>query len=152
LLRDYRQPVLVERYLSGRELTVGILGTGADARVLATLEVMLLARAEQGVYSYVNKVDWKDRVTYRLLEAGALRREVERVALATWRCLGCRDAGRVDVRLDEAGTPHMLEVNPLAGLMPGYSDLPIMAGLAGMDYQTLIAEILAAASARAFNG
>lgn len=148
LLEDYRQPVLVERYLSGREFTVGILGTGADARALATLEVMLLERAEQGVYSYLNKVDWKGRVTYRLLEAGTLRTQVEEVALATWRCLGCRDAGRVDVRLDDAGKPHLLEVNPLAGLMPEYSDLPIMAGLAGMDYQSLIGEILRCAMTR----
>lgn len=148
LLRDYQQPVLVERFLSGREFTVGVLGTGAEARALATLEVLLLGDAEQGVYSYLNKVDWKTRVDYRLLEEGDLRRAVEQVALATWRCLGCRDAGRVDVRLDDAGQPQMLEVNPLAGLTPGYSDLPIMAELSGMPFRTLIAEVLRAASAR----
>lgn len=148
LLRDYRQPVLVERFLSGREFTVGVLGTGAEARALATLEVLLLGDAEQGVYSYVNKVDWKTRVDYRLLEEGDLRRAVEGVALATWRCLGCRDAGRVDVRLDDSGRPQMLEVNPLAGLTPGYSDLPIMAERSGMSFRTLIAEIVRAASAR----
>jgi D-alanine-D-alanine ligase len=62
--------------------------------------------------------------------------------------LGCRDAGRVDVRLDDAGRPQLLEVNPLAGLMPGYSDLPIMAERSGMSYVSLIAEILRSASAR----
>jgi len=77
-----------------------------------------------------------------------LRAEVEAVALATWRCLGCRDAGRVDVRLDGAGRPQMLEVNPLAGLTPGYSDLPIMAELSGMSYEALIGEILSSALAR----
>jgi D-alanine-D-alanine ligase len=148
LVREYRQPVLVETYLSGREFTVGILGSGESAAALATLEVVLLERAEQGVYSYRNKVEWQQRVDYRLLESGELRSEVEAVALATWRCLGCRDAGRVDVRLDGAGRPHMLEVNPLAGLTPGYSDLPIMAALAGMDYRTLIGEILHCATSR----
>jgi len=142
LLAEYRQPVLVEEYLSGREFTVGVLGTGAGARALATLEVTLRAGADEGVYSYRNKADWRKLVDYGLLAAGELRRDVEDVALASWRCLGCRDAGRVDVRLDGAGKAHMLEVNPLAGLTPDHSDLPIMAALSGMDYRTLIGEIL----------
>ena len=148
LLREYRQPVLVEEYLRGREFTVGILGTGDDARALATLEVVLRDGADEGVYSYRNKAQWRDLVEYRLLEAEALRREVEEVAVATWRCLGCRDAGRVDVRLDAAGRPQMLEVNPLAGLTPGHSDLPIMAALKGMEYRSLIGEILRCTAAR----
>lgn len=148
LLAQYRQPVLVEEYLSGREFTVGILGTGAAARVLATMEVALRAGADEGVYSYRNKVNWRELVEYRLLAAGDLRRDVEDVALASWRCLGCRDAGRVDVRLDGAGKAQMLEVNPLAGLTPEHSDLPIMAALSGMDYRTLIGEILRCTTVR----
>jgi D-alanine-D-alanine ligase len=140
--------VLVEEFLSGREFTVGILGTGADARALATLEVVLKAGADAAVYSYRNKAQWRDLVEYQLLDSGALRREVEDVALATWRCLGCRDAGRVDVRLDAAGKPQMLEVNPLAGLTPEHSDLPIMAALQGMDFETLIGEILRCTATR----
>jgi D-alanine-D-alanine ligase len=148
LLAEYRQPVIVEEFLSGREFTVGILGTGAGARALATLEVVLRDGADAGAYSYRNKTQWRDLVEYRLLEAGGLRAAVEDVALATWRCLGCRDAGRVDVRLDAAGHPQMLEVNPLAGLTPGHSDLPIMADLMGMDYRVLIGEIVRVAVAR----
>ena len=148
LLEKYRQPVIVEEYLSGREFTVGILGTGSEARALGTLEVVLLEGADAGVYSYRNKTQWENIVRYGLLEQGPLRREVEDVALATWRCLGCRDAGRVDVRLDGRGRPQMLEVNPLAGLAPGYSDLPNMAEMAGMSYRALIGEIVRCASAR----
>jgi D-alanine-D-alanine ligase len=148
LLDEYRQPVLVEAYLPGREFTVGVLGTGPDARAIATLEVVLRDGADEGVYSYRNKAQWQKLVDYRLLEAGKLRAEVEDVALATWRCLGCRDAGRVDVRLDGGGRPQMLEVNPLAGLTPEHSDLPIMAALAGIDYRTLIGEIVRHASTR----
>jgi D-alanine-D-alanine ligase len=148
LLGRYRQPVIVEEYLSGREFTVGILGTGASARALGTLEVVLLQGADQGVYSYRNKTQWESIVEYGLLEQGPLRAEVEGVALATWRCMGCRDAGRVDVRLDAAGRAQMLEVNPLAGLAPGYSDLPNMAAMAGMSYGALIGEIVRCASAR----
>jgi D-alanine-D-alanine ligase len=148
LLLQYGQPVLVEEYLSGREFTVGILGTGPAARALGTLEVVLLDGADAGVYSYRNKTQWEGNVKYGLLTAGPLRAEVESVALATWRCLGCRDAGRVDVRLDGHGRAQMLEVNPLAGLTPGYSDLPIMAELAGMSYRELIGEILRSTLAR----
>jgi len=148
LLEQYRQPVIVEEYLSGREFTVGILGTGQDARALGTLEVVLLPGADAGVYSYRNKTQWESIVEYGLLEQGPLRAEVEDVALRTWRCLGCRDAGRVDVRLDGGGRPQMLEVNPLAGLQPGYSDLPNMAEMAGMSYRALIGEIVRCASAR----
>jgi D-alanine-D-alanine ligase len=148
LLERYRQPVLVEEYLSGREFTVGVLGTGDTARALATLEVVLLENADAGVYSYRNKTQWQGLVDYRLLDAGRLRTAVEDVALAAWRCLGCRDAGRVDVRLDGAEQPQMIEVNPLAGLTPGYSDLPLMAELSGMGYGELIDQILRCTLAR----
>jgi D-alanine-D-alanine ligase len=148
LLGKYRQPVIVEEYLSGREFTVGVLGTGKDARALGTLEVVLLEGADAGVYSYRNKTQWESIVKYGLLELGPLRAEVEDVALAAWRCLGCRDAGRVDVRLDGSGRPQMLEVNPLAGLAPGYSDLPNMAEMAGMSFRALIGEIVRCAWAR----
>ena len=148
LLEKYRQPVIVEEYLSGREFTVGVLGTGKDARALGVLEVVLLEGADAGVYSYRNKTQWENIVKYGLLEPSPLRTEVEEVALATWRCLGCRDGGRVDVRLDGAGRAQMLEVNPLAGLAPGYSDLPNMAEMAGMSYRALIGEIVRCASAR----
>ncbi len=148
LLAEFREPVLVEEFLSGREFTVGILGTGAGSRALATLEVVLRAGADAEVYSYRNKAQWRELVEYKLLEPGVLRRDVEEVALATWKCLGCRDAGRVDVRLDSAGNPQMLEVNPLAGLTPEHSDLPIMAALEGMDFEMLIGEILRCTAAR----
>ena len=110
-----------------------MLGTGDSARALATLEVVLRDGADRGVYSFRNKKDWRELVEYRLLEATELRREVEEVALATWRALGCRDAGRVDVRLDDSGRAQMLEAHPLAGLTPEHSDLPIMAALKGME-------------------
>jgi D-alanine-D-alanine ligase len=116
--------------------------------------VVLLAGADEAVYSYRNKAQWRELVDYKLLldvgddASGVLRREVEEVALAAWRCLGCRDAGRVDVRLDGSGHAQLIEVNPLAGLTPGHSDLPIMAALKGMDFATLIGEILRCATDR----
>ena len=148
LLEQYKQPVLVERFLPGREFTVGILGTGASAKALATMEIHLLAKADAGAYSYRNKEDWEELVRYDLLPAGSLRQEAEKLALDAWRALGCRDAGRIDLRLDEHGKPGFIEVNPLAGIHPVISDLPMMATKAGMSYLTLIKTIMNSAVLR----
>lgn len=151
LLARFRQPVLVETFLPGREFTVGILGTGGAARVVGTLEVELLPGAEPGVYSYTNKERCEELVRYRLVDDPEARAAAA-LALACYRALECRDAGRVDLRSDAAGRPHFLEVNPLAGLHPTHSDLPILCGLAGIGYDALIATIVASAAERAAPG
>jgi len=149
LLAEHRgQPVLVERFLPGREFTVGLIGSGARARALATLEIVLLEGADADVYSYRNKEYCEELVQYVLLPAGKLRREIEKLAVRAWRALGCRDAGRIDVRLDEAGQVNFIEVNPLAGIHPEHSDLPIMATQIGMPYERLIGQIMTSAVAR----
>ncbi|MBK8012799.1 MAG: D-alanine--D-alanine ligase [Deltaproteobacteria bacterium] len=150
LLARFRQPVLVESFLEGREFTVGIVGTGERARVLGSLEVLLLETAEAGVYSYLNKKAFEGRVEYRLGRSDLDEevRAAESVALAAWRALGCRDGGRVDVRSDGHGVPHFIEANPLAGLNPEISDLAIMARLLDVSYTSLIREILESALTR----
>ncbi|MGH6960342.1 MAG: D-alanine--D-alanine ligase family protein, partial [Dongiaceae bacterium] len=99
LLDRYRQPVLVETFLPGREFTVGITGTGAGAAPIAAMEVTLNERAEAGVYSYANKEECESRVIYRLVEDDEAKVAVA-VAVDAWRALGCRDGGRVDLRSD----------------------------------------------------
>jgi D-alanine-D-alanine ligase len=149
LLDRYAQPVLLESFLPGREFTVGLLGTGTRAEAIGVLEVCLLASAEPGVYSYLNKAEYEDRVAYRLADpAEPVVQAVAELALASWRALECRDGGRVDVRCDANGMPHFLEVNPLAGLHPVHSDLPILAGRLGLSYGDLIARIVASAVER----
>ncbi|HEX5764246.1 MAG TPA: hypothetical protein VFY27_01665 [Woeseiaceae bacterium] len=148
LLKEHRQPVLVERFLPGREFTVGILGTGRKATAIGTLEIELLPGADAEVYSYRNKEECEELVEYRLLHEAKLKARVEALALRAWRTLGCRDAGRIDVRLDEAGAVNFIEVNPLAGLHPQHSDLPIMASMTGMDYVSLIGGIMSSAKTR----
>lgn len=149
LLARFRQPVLVEAYLPGRELTTGITGTGAAARVVGTMEVILGERAEPGAYTYANKELWEDRVQYRLVTAqDPVVAKAEAVALAAWRLLGCRDGGRLDLRCDAAGDPQLMELNPLAGLHPGHSDLPIICRMAGLPYDELIRRIVDSAAAR----
>ncbi len=150
----FRQPALVEAFLTGREFTVGLIGTGKNARVLGTIEVNLLSDAEPGAYTYVNKERYQELVEYRRIRAeeDAAVAAAERLALRAWRVLGCRDGGRIDIRCDEAGSPQFLEVNPLAGLNPIHSDLPIICSRIGMSYRELIAEILASAAVRTTSG
>jgi len=147
LLTDYRQPVLVETYLSGREFTVGIVGTGEKARSVGTVEIVLLDSAEPDVYTYVNKEECEERVRYDFIHGG-IADAAESLALAAWRGLGCRDGGRVDVRADANGVMNFLEVNPLAGLHPEHSDLPIICTKAGISYVELIRMIVDSAIER----
>lgn len=147
LLARYRQPVLVETYLPGREFTVGIVGTGERAEVLGVLEVWYGDAAEPGGYSYANKVNFEACVRYELAVDETARR-AGAMALRVWHLMECRDAGRVDLRCDARGEPHFLEVNPLAGLHPRDSDLPILGRLAGLGYEGLIDLIVASARRR----
>ncbi|RUT34433.1 D-alanine--D-alanine ligase [Arsenicitalea aurantiaca] len=145
LLEAYRQPVLVETYLPGREFTVGILGTGRAARAIGVAEIGTRAGGDQAAYSHRNKMEGFDELT---LAKGALAQAAADTALAAWRALGARDAGRVDIRCDRHGRPAFIEANPLAGLRPDWSELPILSKLSGMTYQRLIGAILEEAVAR----
>ncbi len=150
LLERYAQPVLLEEYLPGREFTVGVLGTGQSARTLGALEVLLVGDADVGVYSYRNKKQFEGKVEYRLVrpERDPVVAATEAVALEAWKALDCRDGGRVDVRLNAAGVPCFIEVNPLAGLNPEISDLAILVRQSGFGYQALIEGIMASAMRR----
>ncbi len=147
LIAKYRQPALVETYLPGREFTVGIVGTGDAAEVVGVMEVILRHDAEAHAYSYVNKENCEELVIYRLAEDEPARRCAE-YALGIWRAYGCRDAGRMDFRCDADGVPNYLEVNPLAGLHPEHSDLPIICTQVGVSYHDLIARIVESAARR----
>lgn len=148
LLEKFRQPVLVETYLPGRELTVGIVGSGDRARVLGVMEVFLLEDAEPGVYSYLNKAGYETKVRYGLADDSAAQQARE-YALKVWQGLGCRDGGRVDFRCDAQGNVNFVEINPLAGLHPIHSDLVILCRLAGIEYASLVEWILTSACERA---
>jgi len=143
--RTYGWPVIVEEFLPGAEVTVGLIGNG-DARVLGAMEIEFLP-GSGGVYSYSTKKDYTRLVKYhvppRLPER--IIRAAQDVALKTYRVTGCREFGRVDLRLDAEGIPNVLEINPLAGLNPVSSDLVILARALGVEYPVLIEEILKAA-------
>ena len=148
LLARFGQDVLVETYLPGREFTVGLAGCGAGAEVLGLMEVHFTdPAAERAIYSYETKADYENRVRYRVPRDAAADAAAA-LALACWRALGCRDAGRIDIRCDAAGAPNFIEVNPLAGLNPVHSDLPILCRLNGIPFEALVARIVREAEGR----
>ena len=147
LIDRFKQPVLLETYLPGREFTVGIIGTGDDAKAVGVIEVLLNKQAEKGAYSYINKKKYEELVTYSLVD-DKMARDYARVELDSWVGLGCRDAGRIDIRSDANGKPNFIEVNPLAGLHPVHSDLPILCRLSGISFEKHIDEIMKSALKR----
>ncbi len=148
LIQTFRQPVLVETYLPGREFTVGVIGTGKNARAVGAMEVLLNPEAEQHAYSYDNKEHYENLVRYAAANDAEARHAME-ISLAAWRGLDLKDGGRIDLRSDARGIPHFIEVNSLAGLNPLRSDLPILCRLVGMPYDRLITDILISAFERA---
>jgi D-alanine-D-alanine ligase len=148
LLSRFSLGLIIETYLPGREFTIAVAGTGDRAKVLGIMEVILKESAEAHSYTYVNKEFCEEHVVYRFPEDEAALLS-GKVALDSWKFLDCRDAGRVDIRLDEHGNPNFIEVNPLAGLHPVHSDLPIICNNKGIPFKELIRIIMDSAKQRA---
>jgi D-alanine-D-alanine ligase len=149
LLSKFNQPVLVEEFLPGREFTVGVLGSGQEAYVPGAMEIVY-KKSNDNIYSYDNKENYEDVVEYVPVR-GPLLEECKIIALNAWNALNCLDGGRVDVKVDRFGKVSFIEVNPLAGLNPISSDLPILCRLNDFTYQKIIDEILKSAIKRHFN-
>jgi D-alanine-D-alanine ligase len=144
IVERYRQPALVEEYIAGREFTVGLLGDKRP-RVLPPMEICFKKKEDpRPVYDYTVKQEWEKHVYYecpaKLTEAE--QKAMEKIARATFWALDCRDVARVDLRMAADGRVYVLEVNPLPGLTPDYSDLVLIAKASGMEYDQLIAEIM----------
>ena len=148
LLSRFAQPVLVEEFLPGREFTVSVLGNGRDAYVLGMMEIELPYDTNGGIYSYVAKEQCEKLVNYTPYTKGSLYNQLKQLALDSYRVLQCRDASRVDIRCDRKGLPCFLEINPLPGLHPTHSDVPIIATQHGMSYRELIGAIINSALSR----
>jgi D-alanine-D-alanine ligase len=151
LAANYRQPILIEEFVRGDEVTVGLIGNIDDhsVEVIGAMRVVPTRHEENFVYSLEVKRDWQNRVRY---EAPApLDPEVAcRLFAAARHCyssLGCRDLARIDFRV-RSGTPYFIEANPLPGLAPVTSDLVILARGHGIEYDDLIGRIFEAALAR----
>lgn len=145
IICGFDQPALVESYLPGPEYTVGLLGEGKDARIIGVLEVSVEKGADPW-YSYENLLNDKDRLNIAKKDDPKAEASGE-LALACWRVLGGRDAGRIDTRIDANGNPAFIECNPLAGLSLK-SELTALTLQSGMAYESLIEHIIKSASAR----
>jgi D-alanine-D-alanine ligase len=159
VLEVYSEPALVEEFLPGREFTVAVLGNGARARVLPIVEIRFdaLPPGVNPIYSYEAKWIWdQSERPLQIFDCPAkldepLRATIESICLSAYRHLRCRDWSRIDVRLDGRGVPHILEINPLPGILPKPEDnscFPKAARASGLSYQQLINEVLDIAMVR----
>ncbi len=159
IFEKYNEPALVEEYLSGREFTVAILGNGTDLTILPIVEIKFnsLPEGVNPIYSFEAKWIW-DRADSPLeifscpaLITKHLQNKIETICKKAYTVLRCRDWCRIDVRLDAKGTPNIIELNPLPGILPNPEDnscFPKAARAAGMEYNQLIQSVLFLAAER----
>ena len=149
MLRNYRQPVLVEGFVAGDEVTVGVLGNG-EPKVLGSMRARPKLGPDPGfVYSIEVKRDWENQVAYDVPAPmdEPVRERLHADAVRAFQAIACRDLARVDFRIRD-GVPVFLEINPLPGLSPAYGDLPLLSKGMGISYADLMGKILATAFAR----
>ena len=149
----YGGDVLAEEYIAGREFTVGLIGNGETVKVFPPMEILYHASPIEGynVYNYTVKQEYPKYVSYRCPAdiSGEMEREITRLAKTVFLALGCKDLARVDFRVDDAGRVYFIEINPLPGLAPHYSDYPMLAEFSGVSHEDLVYEILRAGANRA---
>jgi D-alanine-D-alanine ligase len=150
LLSTYDGPVLIEEFLPGSEFTVGVVGNGAAARLVGTMQIVPKRPGGDFIYSLDVKRDYLNQVDYLLPPPvdERLLDDVNEVAMSIYRAFQCRDVARIDIRCDRDGRPNFVELNPLPGINPNYSDLVILARLAGWTYEKLIGAIIDSAIER----
>jgi D-alanine-D-alanine ligase len=149
LLKKYDQPVIIEKYIDGDEVTVGIVGN-SPPHIVGIMRVIPRKHFKTFVYSLEVKRDWRNLVEYECpakLSSRTLKRITE-ASIDAYKTLGCRDFSRVDFRVGHDGVPYFLEVNPLPGLNPVSGDLPIMSYKMGWTYNKLIKAVIESAVAR----
>jgi len=159
IVSEYRQPAILESFLSGREFTAALLGNGEGLRVLPLVEVdfRTLPGGASLIYSYEAKWIWDTPAApLKIFTCPAelehdLETEIADLCRRAYVALGCRDWCRIDVRLDESMKPHVMELNPLPGILPDPDEnscFPKAARAAGMSYGDLIREVVRIACAR----
>jgi len=149
LCQQFRQPILVEEFIPGREFTVGVLGN-LNPQVLPIMEFIYHNEEDIPIRSYSLKmIRWKEEETSCPADLTSDKRaEIETLALRTYRALNCRDYARIDIRMNKEGIPFVLEVNAHPSLIPQESSFTNMAKKAGIEFKVLIGKILSIAVAR----
>jgi D-alanine-D-alanine ligase len=148
LWNDYKQGVLLEEFIAGEEVTVGVLGNDPP-QVIGCMRVVPKQETDRFVYSLEVKRDWEARVRYECPPAlpQATIKAVESAAIAAYEVLGCRDVARIDFRVRD-GVPYFIEANPLPGLNPDTGDLLLICKAMGVSHSQLIATIINEAMSR----
>ena len=145
----YVQPMMVEEFIAGDEVTVGLIGN-SPMRLIGIMHVVPRQKSPDFVYSLEVKRNWREMVRYECpprLDVAVLKR-IKESALKASAVLGIRDIARMDFRVSSDGVPYFIEVNPLPGLNPQSGDYVIMAEAMGWNYNSLIAEVLNSAIQR----
>lgn len=141
----YQEDMLIEEYIGGREFTVGVLGNGGNTHVFPPMEIVYKNQEKRfNIYSYEVKKHYADYIRYECPAKipDKIEAEMVKTAKKIYQILGCLDFARIDFRLSPEGRIYFIEINPLPGLAPGYSDFPMIASFNGMDYASLIRSIL----------
>ncbi len=149
LMETYGCPVLIEEFLAGTEVTVGVAGNQSETRILGVMEIAPVNPQPLWTYSLEVKRDWQRRVRYHVpprLDAPVVG-TIESHALTAYRLLGCRDLARLDFRLDAHGVPHFLECNPIPGLHPTSGDIVILSRQT-LPYEDLVQGVFLDAARR----
>jgi len=155
ILRTYNQPALVEEYIKGRDLDVGVLGNGNTLTCLPIMEVAFKDMAPDPfrIFSYEAKWDEKSdlfkNTVYKYPEdiPKYVELKIKRVAMELYKILDVKDYGRVDIRLSEDNIPYVLEMNPNPGISCDCST-PMAAKSLGWEYHEMIQKILECAMER----
>ena len=150
--KKYQEPILLEEYIEGREYTIGVLGN-STIKILGPMEIKFgPAAGTYPVYGFEAKNAPAENDYFSVVCPVSLGRDLDRKMAAfakkVFRSLGCRDVARIDFRIDGRNNLYFLEINPLPGLAPGFSDLVVMAEKSGMTYESLIKRILTPAIQR----
>lgn len=152
IFERYKQPAIAEVFLPGAEITAGVLGNDEETRVIGMMRISERTPSHSGTFLYTldHKREWEERILYegpQVLDA-KVREQAASTALKAFRALELRDVARIDMRMDESGCLRVIDINPLPGLSPHYSDLPILYSLSGGNYHDLIFGILRSAFKR----
>ena len=145
----YNQPAIVEEFLPGIEITAGVAGN-IQPKCIGMMSITPVTENSSFLYSLEEKRNYLERIRYSGPDSMSpqLRKKIEDLAVRAFKALELRDIARIDFRLDDKGQPRVIDINPLPGLSPAYSDLPILYRLSGGEYSELIQTILREAFSR----
>lgn len=147
----YGQSMLAEEFISGREFTVAVVGNGSDMTVFPPMEIIYKNKQEKyNIYSFNVKKNYKEHIEYICPAKidDKTSKKLINTAKKIYEKLECKDFSRIDFRLSEQGEVYFIEINPLPGLAPDYSDFPMIAKFNGIAYGTIVRMVLNSALKR----